>query len=185
MSKIIFKPAPRTKWRFVSGPVTSDMYDFMNADAEALDYLLDDLSDEVNDEGSFDEEDFEEEVGGYISQLETEGVTDQKEILWRFLQTGLMAENEMTAKDIIRKFYQRIADMEEYLSEYHGDRRQVEQILEEELDAAFDAHNRYWCLAYEDALDQLRNGGIADALFSLLQDVKRYVRMNRGEDKKD
>lgn len=185
MSKIIFKPAPRTKWRFVSGPVTSDMYVFMNADGEALDCLLDDLSDTVKDVSSFDEEDFEEVVGGYISQLEAEGVTDQKEILWRFLQTGLMAENEMTAKDILRRFYQRIADLEEYLAECRGDRRQVDQILEEELDAAFDSKNRYWRLAYGDALNRLRDGGIADAVFSLCQDIRHYVRMNRDEDKKD
>lgn len=177
-----FKKAPRTKWRFVSGPVTSDMYDFMHALSVQAPANADD---EANDESAFDEEEFEEEVGGYISQLEAEGVTDQKEILWRFMQTGLMAENALTAKDILRKIYQRIADLEEYLSEYRGDRRQVKQILEEELDAAFDACNGYWCLAYEDALDQLRDGGIADALFSLLQDVKRYVRMNGDEDKKD
>ena len=172
MSKIIFKPAPRTKWKFVSGPVTEQLYTQLG--------LWD-----AADTNSFDEEEFEKEVGGYISQLEAEGVTDQKEILWRFLQTGLMAENEMTAKDILRCFYQRIVDLEDYLAECRGDQRQVKQILEEELDTAFDAHDRYWCRVYEDALDQLRNGGIVDAVFSLCQDVKRYVRMNRGEDKKD
>lgn len=179
MSKIIFKPAPRTKWRFVKGPVTEHLYTQLGLwDAAEVD-------DEALSTSSFDEEDFEEEVGGYISQLEAEGVTDQKEILWRFMQTGLMAENALTAKDILKKIYQRIADMEEYLAEYSGDRRQVEQILEEELDAAFDARNRYWRLAYEDALNRLRDGGIADAVFSLCQDIRRYVRMNRGEDKKD
>lgn len=185
MSKIIFKPAPRTKWRFASGPVTEHLYTQLGLwdGAEVDDELLNAIS---VDEEDF-EKDFEEEVGGYISQLEAEGVTDQKEILWRFLQTGLMAENEMTAKDIIRKFYQRIADMEEYLSECRGDRRQVDQILEEELDSAFDSKNSYWCLAYEDALEQLRNGGITDAVFSLCRDISRYdgyVRMSKDEDKK-
>lgn len=151
------KKAPRTKWRFVRGPVEMDGFEA----------TVDSYISTLEEAGVTDQNEILRRF--FIDGLALEGEPTAKDILM-----GL-AKN-------VNRLEETVAELD---GEVHQYRQSILDILENEYDNAAKEKNKTLMMCFDSAIEHFMHGGGPDAaVFSLCSDIKYFERMKRKKTEK-
>lgn len=152
-----FKKAPRTKWRFVRGPVEMDGFEA----------TVDSYISTLEEAGVTDQNELLRRF--FIDGLMLEGEPTAKDILMAFAKRVNALEGTITElEDKVNQCRQSILD-----------------ILEDEYDNAVNEKNKTLMMCFDSAIEHFMHGGGPDAaVFSLCSDIKYFERMRRKKTEK-
>lgn len=149
-----FKKAPRTKWRFIRGPVKMDGFEA----------TVDSYISMLEKTGITDQNEILRRF--FIDGLALEGELTAKDILMAFAKR-------------VNRLEEVIDELEGEVNQY---RQSILDILEDEYDNALKEKNKTLMMCFDSAIEHFMHGGGPDAaVFSLCSDIKYFERRKKTD----